>query len=264
MFIARRTLTKLDRVTHDEVPAAVVDFVRGLDAALGEVFGDALVATYLHGSAVLGGFVNGRSDVDVMFIVDSSLDEEVLHDAARALTSAAAPCPGRGVELSVVTADSARHPVAPWPFLLHVTTEPGDEKVVIGPDRGGDPDLVMHYAVCRTVGLAVRGGPPDAFIGEVSRADVLAYLDGELDWAMRSSSEAYAVLNACRAWHYVVSGELVSKIDGARLAIERGGPEELIGSALATQLGDQPDRPPSTAADAFVRKVRAAIRAGSS
>jgi hypothetical protein len=251
-------------VTHDEVPAAVNDFVRGLDAALGGVLGDALIATYLHGSAVLGGFVDGRSDVDVMFIVDSSLDVEGLHDTARALTPAAAHCPGRGVELSVVTADSARRPAAPWPFLLHMTTGPGDEKVVTGADRGGDPDLVMHYAVCRTAGLAVRGGPPEAFIGEVSRADVLTYLDGELAWAIRSRSEAYAVLNACRAWHYVVSGEIVSKIEGARLAIERGGPEQLVRSALARQLGARPDRPPSTAADAFVKQVRGILRAGSS
>jgi hypothetical protein len=251
-------------VTHDEVPAAVVDVVRGLDAALGEVLGDALIATYLHGSAVLGGFVHGRSDVDVMFIVDSSLDEEVLHDAVRAVTSAAAHCPGRGLELSVVTADSARQPAAPWPFLLHMTTEPGDEKVITGPERGGDPDLVMHYAVCRTAGLAVRGGPPEAFIGEVSRADVLTYLDGELAWAMHSQSEAYAVLNACRAWHYVMTGEIVSKIDGARFAIDRDGPEELIRSALARQLGDRPDRPPSMAADAFVTQVREILRAGSS
>jgi streptomycin 3"-adenylyltransferase len=145
-----------------------------------------------------------------------------------------------------------------------MTTEPGDEKVVVGPEAGGDPDLVMHYAVCRAAGLAVRGGPPEALIGEISRADVLTYLDGELAWAMRSQSEAYAVLNACRAWEYVVSGEIVSKVDGARFAIERGGPQELIRSALARQLGERADRPPSTEAGAFVTEIRELVRAGRS
>jgi hypothetical protein len=251
-------------IARPDAPAAVVTFVRGLDASLGEVLGDTLIATYLHGSAVLGGFVDGRSDVDVMFIVASPLDEAVLRDAARALTSASAPCPGRGVELSVVTEDGARHPGAPWPFLVHMTTEPGEEKVVIGPEGGGDPDLVMHYAVCRAAGLAVRGRPPEALIGEISRADVLTYLDGELAWATRSQSEAYAVLNACRAWQYVVSGEIVSKVDGARLAIEQGGPEELIRSALARQLGEHADRSPSTEAGAFVGEIRELVRAGRS
>ncbi len=197
----------------------------------------------------------------MLFIVDSPSAEEVLREAAHALTSPSAQCPGRGVELSVVTADGARNPAAPWPFLLHVTTDPADAKVVVGPDSGGDPDLVMHYAVCRAAGLAVRGGPPEAVIGEISRHDVLAYLDRELAWGMRANSEAYAVLNACRAWHYVLKGEIVSKLDGARLAIERGGPDELIRSAMARQLGDRADRAPSTAAGAFVSDVRELVRA---
>ena len=247
-----------------EAPAAVVAFVRGLDASLGKVLGDALVATYLHGSAVLGGFVDGRSDVDVMFIVASSLDEAALRDAAGALTSASAPCPGRGVELSIVTEGAARHPGAPWPFLLHMTTEPGDEKLVIGPEAGGDADLVMHYAVCRAAALPVRGGPPEARIGEISRADVLTYLERELAWAMRSQSEAYAVLNACRAWQYVASGEIMSKVDGARLAIEQGGPEDLIRSALSRQLGERADQLPSPEAGAFVSEIRELVRAGRS
>src|SRR5258706_1991309 len=132
------------------------DFVRALDAALVKVLGEAVVATYLHGSAVLGGFVYGRSDVDVLFIVDAPSDEEELREAARALSSVSANCPGRGVELSVVTADNAAHPAAPWPFLLHMTTDPADtpedDRVVVG---GGDSDLVMHYAVCRAAGLSV-------------------------------------------------------------------------------------------------------------
>jgi aminoglycoside adenylyltransferase-like protein len=243
--------------------AKLEDFVRALDAALVKMLGEAVIATYLHGSAVLGGFVHGRSDVDVLFIVDAPSDEEELREAARALSSVSANCPGRGVELSVVTADDAAHPAAPWPFLLHMTTDPadGNDRVVVG---GGDPDLVMHYAVCRARGLALRGGPPEAFIGEISRRDVLTYLDRELAWAMQGNSEAYALLNACRAWHYVVTSEIVSKLDGARLAIERGGPDELIRSAVARQLGDQADRPPSTAAGAFVREIRERLRAGGS
>jgi streptomycin 3"-adenylyltransferase len=244
------------------------DFVRGLDAALGKVLGEALLATYLHGSAVLGGFVEGRSDIDVLFIVDAPPDEEVLREAADALMSASAHCPGRGVELSIVTADGATRPAAPWPFLLHVTTDradaPGNDRVVVGPEQLGDPDLLMHYAVCRAAGLAVRGGPPEAFIGEISRRDILAYLDRELTWAMRGKSEAYAVLNACRAWHYAVTSAIVSKLDGARLAIERGGPEELIRSAVARQVDERADQPPSTEAGAFVSDVLELLRAGGS
>src|SRR5258706_4253083 len=146
-------------IARPEVPEAVHDFVRALDAALGEVLGEALIATYLHGSAVLGGFVDGRSDVDVLFIVDSPSDEEMLHASTRALTSASAQCPGRGVELSVVTPAGARHPGAPWPFLLHMTTDPanapGNDRVIVGTGRSGHPAIVLHTAVYRLAGLSV-------------------------------------------------------------------------------------------------------------
>jgi len=46
---------------------AVEGYARRLDAALGEVV-DGLIATYLHGSAALGGFVSGRSHIDVLIV----------------------------------------------------------------------------------------------------------------------------------------------------------------------------------------------------
>lgn len=242
------------------VPPAVLTFVRGLDTALASVAGTALVATYLHGSAVLGGFVPGRSDVDVLFILNGAFDEETRETSVRVLKAATANCPGRGVELSIVTAASAAHPGPPWPFLLHMTTEPQDEKIVLGSSAEGDPDLLMHYAVCRAAGLVVRGASPDETIGMLQRPDVLTYLDKELGAAIQGASEAYAVLNACRAWRYCVSGEIVSKVDGARFARERGAPPELIRSALAMQLGEQPDRPPSETARAFVAEIRTLLR----
>ena len=95
----------------------VVEFVRRLDDAFADVVGCGLAATYLHGSAALGGFVPGRSDVDVLFITgDDRFEQRVLHDAADALRAAATPCPGRGVELRVVTTGAAKRPLAPWSF----------------------------------------------------------------------------------------------------------------------------------------------------
>jgi predicted nucleotidyltransferase len=49
--------------------ASVEGYARRLDAVLGEVVGG-LAATYLHGSAALGGFVPGRSDVDMLVICE--------------------------------------------------------------------------------------------------------------------------------------------------------------------------------------------------
>jgi Domain of unknown function (DUF4111) len=238
----------------------VVEFATRLDAVCFETLGDELVATYLHGSAALGGFVEGRSDVDMLFITRGPIGEDVLDEVADALRAAATRCPGRGVELSVVSAATARRAAAPWPFLLHLSTDPDDAKVIFGTRHGGDPDLLMHFVACRASGFVVRGPAPDELIGPIDRGDVLAHLDRELVWAIQNAHEAYLVLNACRAIEYLERGEIVSKIDGARYMLRHGGPEDLIAEALAMQVGDQPHRPPSERARAFVAGIRVALQ----
>ena len=239
----------------------VVEFVAALDRALTAVL-DGVVATYLHGSAALGGFVPGRSDVDVLVIHDGRPPRAAdLDHAAEALHAAADPAPGRGIELSIVTARDAASPAPPWPFLLHVVTGEGDAKTVVGTGHPGDPDLLMHYAVCRAAGMAVRGPVPEELIGAISRRDILRYLHGELEWALQHAPEAYGVLNACRAVAYVEGDEIISKVAGAQHALDRGAPPGLIERALAMQRGAAPHRPPTAEARDFVTGARRVIAA---
>jgi hypothetical protein len=212
-----------------------------------------VVATYLHGSGALGGFVPGRSDVDVLVVCrHETLDAEVSTVAANAVRAAADPCPGRGVEPSVVSGRHAREPRPPWPFLLHVTTDPADARTVLGIDSDGDPDLLMHYVVCRSAAIVVHGPAPGDLIGEVPRRDIVGYLHAELSWALEDAPEAYGVLNACRALAWVDDGKILSKVDGARHALARGGPQGLIAAALRMQRGDESHRRPSAPARRFV------------
>jgi hypothetical protein len=239
---------------------AVIEFVERLDDALDDVI-TGLIATYLHGSGALGGFVAGRSDVDVLVVChDEALHPGELIAAANTLRAATDRCPGRGLELTMVASRHARHPAAPWPFLLHVSTNLGDDAVGLGSQVPGDPDLLMHYVVCRAAGVAVRGPEPAELVGEVARSDVLGYLRGELRWAVENAPEAYGVLNACRALAYLERGEIVSKVDGARYALDHGGPAQLITAALAMQLGDAPHRPPGAAAQRFLAEVAHRLR----
>jgi Domain of unknown function (DUF4111) len=234
---------------------AVEGYARRLDVALGEVV-DGLIATYLHGSAALGGFIAGRSDIDVLVVCrDRPIGRNRLTAAVQTLQSLIGGCPGRGVELSVVARRHVREPGALWPFVLHVSISAGKETVIFGEDRGGDPDLLMHYVVCRAAGIPLRGPAATELIGQVGRADVLAYLRAELAWALEYAPEAYGVLNACRALAYLDRGDVLSKIDGARYALGRGAPQQLISGALAMQRGDRPDHPPSRAARRFIAEI---------
>ncbi len=244
----------------------LVDFCAGVAARAASASGDHLLAGYLHGSAVLGGWMPGRSDVDLLLVSSGAPGEGVGAVLADVLVSAGTRCPGSRLECSVVTAEQARRPAPPWPFVVHVVAGPpgGERRVVPGGRGSADPDLLMHYAVCRSAGVAVAGPAPAEVIGDVARELILPYLAHELAWGVAQASEEYAVLNACRALVYLCGGGIVSKIAGAeRVIAERLGPVPLIELALARQRGLLPSARPGAAAAEFASSVAARLLAAS-
>ncbi|MBW4717212.1 aminoglycoside adenylyltransferase domain-containing protein [Saccharothrix obliqua] len=233
-------------------------YARDVAAEVAAVLGRRLVGAYLHGSAVLGGFDARRSDVDVVVVCETPMAEAERSAVAERLSDERLPCPARGLELSVVTLAATLRPAARPAFELHITTAPEDRKVVDGHGHEGDPDLVLHFAVCRGAGRLVGPGRPATEVFAPVAADlVLAQLAAELRWAAEHAPGEYAVLNACRAWRFAVDGALVSKVDGGRWALGRvTGPDRaLVGAALDRQRclpAPEPERPAVTR---FVHRV---------
>lgn len=244
-------------------PGSVVAFARALTGQLMVVLDGVLRAAYLHGSAVLGGWVPGRSDVDMLFVAADGFSSAAVTRMGEVLCQGAGRCPGRELECSVVTVAQARQPAPPWPFVLHVMASPGRPGRTVRPDSQspGDPDLLMHYAVCRAAGWPVCGLPPQDLIGVVPRRAILDYLAGELGWGIEHAPEAYAVLNACRALIYLTDHKIVSKITGGEAMLSHGtGPSGVIERALAQQCGSEPDQPLAPDAVSFVQATAAALR----
>jgi Domain of unknown function (DUF4111) len=241
----------------------VVSWAERLTGLVDQASGGRLRAAYLHGSAVLGGWLAGRSDVDAMFVTCADLPAASVAAVAEVLTAGAADCPGTELECSVVTAGQARRPGAPWPFVLHVRSGAGAPRVVRGDGSAGDRDLLMHYVVCRAAGWPLHGPPPRQVIGAVPRPVILGYLADELDWGLENALEPYAVLNACRALVYAADGTIVSKIAGGDAALGRGlAPPAIIRRALDQQLGRRPEQATATDAAAFVTATAATLRRG--
>ena len=137
-------------------------------------------------------------------------------------------------------------------FEMHVSTEPNDGSVVDGISHSGDPDLILHIAVCRQSAIAVIGPDPAAVFGHVDPTLVVGQLIDELTWALAQDSEAYAVLNACRARFYLERRMFCSKLEGGRWARDRVDASRLIDRSLAVQEGRGEDQPPSPHCRAFV------------
>lgn len=241
-------------------------YVRDIAATADALFDGHLVGTYVHGSVTLGGFDVRRSDVDVLVVVDGPVSAAQQVAAAEALSEQHLPCPARGLELSIVTLHAARHPTARPAFELHVTTAADDAKVVDGHGHDGDPDLVLHFAVCRAAGRLIGAGqPPQAAFAPVPDGLVRTQLIAELAWSAAAAPGEYSVLNACRAWRFSAAGELTSKVDGGLWAARResGRNRELIRSALDHQRClPAPALDPAQVRD-FVKDVMRRITGGS-
>ena len=84
-----------------EPAGSVLAYARTLTGQLITVSGGLLQAAYLHGSAALGGWMPGRSDVDMLFVTADGIGS-VRHrgagQAARAALAVCAACRGRSWE----------------------------------------------------------------------------------------------------------------------------------------------------------------------
>lgn len=247
---------------REQPPEEVVTYGRLLAAALAISSGQRLVAAYLHGSAAMGGWQAARSDVDLLIVVQEDIPSPDDLAVEQTLLDNASTCPGTGLECSVVLAQQAASPTPPWPFVLHIQSIRGEEmRLVRGDTMEGDPDLLMHYAVCRAAGVPLLGQDPGNVIGVVPRDTILAYLVDELSWGVAHGSKAYAVLNACRALVYAADGSLVSKLSGGRLALDQGlGPADVIARALDEQEGRISPTAITATATEFVRLVANSLR----
>lgn len=221
------------------------------------VLGDALLGCYLHGSAVLGAYVAGMSDLDILAVSTGRLSDHQKQDLARVLRQPKWRRPA--LELSVVTRAVAATPTGTPAFELHLRTG-SDRKVVDGKGHPGDPDLVLHFAVCRARGRALAGPPPEEVFAPIPRCWVLCALSSELEWALAHAPVEYQVLNASRAWRYLEEGDFVSKLDGATWAREQSAESQLIDQAVARQRGDDAVRIAPDAAASFVRQVLARLQ----
>jgi hypothetical protein len=242
----------------DAYPAAVA-------AGLAQVLGLSLVGVYLHGSGALGDWSAERSDVDLLGVVARSPDRPAKRVISARLHHPSLTCPApAGLELSLVTAAVAADPPRRPPFELHVSTGPSGQTHLGGP-AAADPDLLLHFAVCRRAGVAVAGPDPVEVFAEPPRAWLLERAAAELRRAVRHGSFADRVLTACRAWRYLEDDVLGSKVESGRWARLRlaGDPDPpgavaLVDAAVAARLGHAPVPAAGAdlaAADRFVAAV---------
>ena len=177
---------------------------------------DELVGVYLAGSGALGGYVHGRSDVDVAVVSRRPLSRETKEAVVAALRHEAFPCPARGLELVVyayrspvpeLNLNSGEH----MPF--HATFEPGDDS----------PHwFVLDRAILGARGLTLVGPHPSDAFPPPAEDEILDALATGVQWYRDRPDEPRddAALNAVRSRAYLEGGEWLSKAEAVELLLD--------------------------------------------
>lgn len=203
------------------------------------------MSVILHGSLASGDFVPGRSDIDLLVVINHELaDDEI--DALVSTVRAAQLGGAAGIDLLVAAATVCTAP-SPRPPL----------QLLVGRYPGGSPDfevearaqeyagLVPELAMARETGRALYGTAPVEVIGIVPREWIEErgryWLARWLTLADDADNAAFMVLTACRMWRFAVEGVHCSKSEAAWWALARDPSLIAIEHALRQRFEDVRD-----------------------
>jgi hypothetical protein len=247
-----------------DLGAPVAGYLDELVARAGGVLGDELHGVCLMGSAALGDYRPGRSDLDVAVAVERPLPVAVRAAVVAALDHEALPCPARGLELVTYDRAGLADPVGPA-YLINLNTGARmDRQVSFDPKENPRFWFVLDVAIGRSLGRSLAGPPPGELFPALPDALVRAAVLQSLDWWWaHGGHRAAAVLTACIGWRWAAGAGWASKGEAARWAAERVDEPGVISAALDRREGDGTAPFDDEAAERFVAMVRAELaRAG--
>ena len=207
-----------------DAPPDVTEYLDRLVGRLGEMLGERLVAAYALGSLALGGYRPGRSDVDVLAVVDGTLPVEDLRLLAQRCVHASLPCPARKLELVVIGAAEAREPGPRprWQLNLNSGADMNDH---VGLDPAAEPShwFVLDLAIAPRHAVVLTGPPASEVVGEPDPEHVREAQADAVAWYAHHEPGSGAVAAACRAWHWNETGRFAGKTEALRWALGRLG-----------------------------------------
>ncbi len=185
-----------------------------------DVLGEDLISVWMVGSLVTGDFDMRRSDIDVLVTCAKSISGESKQALGQRLPHAALPCPAHGIDLLIYVATElealGRSPHFEFSISSGVDWE--DEIGSGGPYPGGLIDL----AIARQLGVSLFGPKPQDVVGPCPEDWLLEELAGGIRWhttrvhdPLHDPTGSNAVLNGCRALHFLSHRAFVSKLAGA-------------------------------------------------
>lgn len=243
------------------VEEAAVAAAMRLASSCTDVLRTNLVSVVLHGSLTMDDFRPGKSDLDLLLVVErgpTSSEADGLVGAVRAADLG----PAGGVDLLVVTRRTAETPADHPARELLVGRWPGSgEELEVEGHDDHVPDLWPELSEARANGRSLLGPEPRDVIGEVPhdrvRANGIGWLRTWLERIDDDKNAVHMVLTACRMWTFQLTGEHTSKTFAARCALERDPSLTGVELALSARTTlDAPRIPPREVERVLLRVLR--------
>ena len=225
----------------------ISDLLDEIVAAFKALLGENLVGIYLHGSLAMGSFNPDSSDIDFLVFAKEKLSPQIRHEIAVAMVRLSEKAPSKGLEMSILTADSLRDFRYPTPYDFHFSQTWLDrykrDEVDLSQENRVDADLAAHLTVTKGRGVTLYGPPIETMCPDIPveyyRASILNDAKGILE--DMSADPVYNVLNLCRVKAFLEMGGVMSKREGGEWALDYATSfqRDVTEQALAEYTGKQ-------------------------
>jgi hypothetical protein len=249
-----------------EEPAALAAVERLVESCA-DVLRSALAAAIVHGSLTQDDFWPGKSDLDLLLVVESALSPHQAEALIEVVESAALG-PAAGIDLLVVTRQTAAVASVEDPGReLWIGRWPGaDEALEIEGRDEHVPDNWPELSESRANGRSLLGPEPRKLIGEVPaepvRANSRDHLRRWLGLTDDARNAVFMVITACRMWSFELTGEHVSKTAAAQWALRRDPSLAGVRSALVARTTSRVVTIPPVEVEAVLLRVLSDVERG--
>jgi hypothetical protein len=216
-----------------------VSYLDELVRRLRHLLGASLVGVYLTGSAAFDATVPGRSDVDVIGVVEPWCPPGRVGAVASACSHRMLPCPARKLELVLYPIEAVRSDPPPLDWILNLNTGADGETASFDPSSEPGHWFVLDVAIARDRARALLGPPPHEVFAPLGRGRLLGAVRDSIAWHREHEPTSSAgVLNAGRGWAWAATGDWRSKQSAAAWVLERTSHAAVVRRALAIHVGE--------------------------
>jgi hypothetical protein len=209
------------------VPQEVTHYLDDVTARVGDIFGDRVVGVYTTGSLALGDYRPGRSDIDLMAVVDGSQDLDLRRELFGQLDHRVLHCPAAGLEFVLYPLTTVSRPTLDAGYLINFNTGAALPPVAsFDPGEGPAFWYPIDRAITRQSGAALYGPPALQLFAAFPFDDLLQVVITSVE-AQSDPQEGHlldnAVLNGCRGLSFAQDHRWYAKVDAAEQTLPMAG-----------------------------------------